>query len=283
MHATGTIQINATGGSGNYKYKANGPITINYTTNSLLTGVPAGRYLITVKDINTNCIYNQDSVTVTGNYLAPNFTMVSTDVTCINGNNGTITVSGQTNGRSPFSYKIIAPSASGVGTVSIPGIFTGLISGNYLIQLSDSCGAIQTRSITIENYSWIINTHTVTKIGCDTISVTFNLTDNKGNATPSTVFNGFLYGASVTAGDTTWFTTNTFKYYKAKKRSVKLFVKDPCGNIKSVIWTDTAIPDVNSTVSISNKACSTFTATITGKVNLTVTEYCIYNNSNALI
>jgi hypothetical protein len=36
--ATGTIKINATGGSGNYQYKANGPITINYTTNSLLTG-----------------------------------------------------------------------------------------------------------------------------------------------------------------------------------------------------------------------------------------------------
>jgi hypothetical protein len=281
--STGAIQINATGGSGNYNYKANGPVTINYTTNSLLTGIPPGNYLITVKDINTNCIYNQDSVTVTGSYLAPNFTMTATGVTCINGNNGTITVSGQTNGRAPFSYKIIAPSASGVGIISTPGNFSGLISGSYLIQMSDSCGAIQTRSIIIDNYSWIINTHTVTKIGCDTIAVTFNLTDNRGNATPSTVFNGFLYGASVTAGDTSWFTTNTFKYYKAKKRSVKLFVKDPCGNIKSVIWTDTAIPGVNSTVSISNKICSTFTATITGKVNLTGASYCIYNSSNVLV
>ncbi|WP_462255223.1 T9SS type A sorting domain-containing protein [Ferruginibacter sp.] len=281
--STGTIQINATGGSGNYNYKANGPITINYTTNSLLTGMLPGRYLITVKDINTNCIYNQDSVTVTGNYLAPNFTMVATGVTCINGNNGIISVSGQTNGRSPFTYKIIAPSASGVGTISTAGNFTGLLSGSYLIQMSDSCGAIQTRSIIIENYSWIINTYTVTKIGCDTISVTFNLTDSKGNATPNAVFNGFLYGASVTTGDTSWFTTNTFKYYKAKKRSVKLFIKDPCGNIKSAVWTDTAIPGVSSTVSISNKVCSTFTATITGKVNLTGASYCIYDNSNVLV
>jgi hypothetical protein len=281
--STGTIQINATGGSGNYNYKANGPITINYTTNSLLTGMPPGRYLITVKDINTNCIYNQDSVTVTGNYLAPNFTMTATGVTCIDGNNGTISVSGQTNGRAPFSYKIIAPSASAVGTISTAGNFTGLLSGSYLVQMSDSCGAIQTRSIIIDNYSWIINTNSVTKIGCDTIAVTFNLTDNRGNATPSSVFNGFLYGASVTTGDTTWFTTNTFKYYKAKKRSVKLFVKDPCGNIKSAVWTDTAIPSVISTVSISNKVCSTFTATITGKVNLTGASYCIYDNSNILL
>jgi hypothetical protein len=209
--------------------------------------------------------------------------MVATSVTCTNGNNGTITVSGETNGRSPFSYKIIAPSASGVGTVSIPGIFTALISGNYLIQLSDSCGAIQTRSIILDNYSWVINNHTASKIGCDTIKVTFNLTDSKGNATPSSVFNGFLYGASIIAGDTTWFSTNTFKYYKAKKRTVKLFVKDPCGNIQSVTWTDTAIPGVNATVSISNQACSAFTAKITGQNNLTAPDYCIYNSSNVLI
>lgn len=281
--ATGKIQINASGGSGNYQYKASGPVNTNYTSSSLITGLSAGRYLITIKDIVTNCIYDNDSVTVTGNYWAPTFSMVSTDVTCINGNDGTITVTGQDFGRSPFSYTIIAPSASGVGTVSIPGIFTGLISGSYFIQLRDSCGAIQTRSAVIQNYDWLIDNYTVTKIGCDSISVTIKLRDSKGNITPNPVFNGFLYGASATVGDTTWFATNTFRYFKGHKHVVKLFVKDICGNIKSVEWKDTSIPNVDASVSISNKACSTFTAKVTGQVNLTSPTYCIYNSSNVLI
>ena len=281
--ATGTIQINATGGSGNYQYKATGPVNTNYTSSSLITGLMPGRYLVTIKDVVTNCIYDNDSVSVPGNYLAPTFTMASTDVTCINGNNGTITVTSQNFGRAPFFYTIIAPSASGVGTVSIPGIFTGLISGSYLIQLRDSCGAIQTRSAVIQNYDWWINTYAVTKVGCDSISVTINLKDIKGNVTPGNVFNGFSYGASTTPGDTTWFTTSTFRYYKGNKHVVKLFVKDICGNIKSVVWTDTSIPRVDASVSITNKACSTFTATITGQVNLTAPSYCIYNSSNVLL
>ncbi|GAB2823308.1 hypothetical protein [Ferruginibacter profundus] len=281
--ATGTVQINATGGSGTYQYKASGPVLTNYTSSSLITGLSAGRYLITVKDVVTNCVYDQDSVTIDGDYVAPNFTMVSTDVTCINGSDGTITVTSQTFGRAPFSYKIIAPSASGVGTVSTAGVFTGLTSGSYLIQLSDSCGALQTRNVTILNYDWWINNYTVTKIGCDSISVTINLKDSRGNVTPSTVFNGFLYGASITPGDTTWFSSNTFKYYIANKHTVQLFVKDNCGNIKSVVWKDTAVPKVDAAITITNKACSTFTATVTGQLNLTNPQYCIYDNLHTLI
>lgn len=282
--ATGTVQINARGGSGNYQYKVSGPVSIAYTSSSLISGLLPGRYLVTVKDIVTNCEYAKDSITIDGDYVAPSFSMVATDVTCINGKDGTITVTSQQYGRAPFSYKIIAPSASGVGTVSIPGVFTGLASGNYFIQLSDSCGAIQTRNISIQNYDWVINKYTVTKITCDSIAVTIKLKDIRGNVTPSPVFNGFLYGASVTPGDTTWFTTNSFHYYVGTKNVVKLFVKDLCGNIKSVTWTGSpAVPSVSPIVTMSNMACSTFTATITGQINLTNPVYCIYTTNNTLL
>ena len=282
--ATGNVVINAIGGSGNYQYKATGPVSTPFTSSNLISGLSPGRYLITVKDIITNCEYAQDSVTIDGDYTPPSFTMVSTDVTCFNGNDGTITVTSQQYGRAPFSYKIIAPSASGVGTVSIPGIFTGLINGNYFIQLSDSCGAIQTRNISIQNYDWIINNYTVTKITCDSIAVTINLRDIKGNVTPNPIFNGFLYGASVTPGDTTWFTTNSFNYYVGNKDVVKLFVKDLCGNIKSVVWSGLSeVPSVSPVIAMSNMACSTFTATVTGQINLTNPLYCIYDNSAVLI
>jgi len=281
--ATGAIQVNASGGSGNYQYKVSGPLSTNYTSFNVITGLSAGTYLVTILDISTNCIYNQDSVTVPGDYTTPTFSMLSTNVTCMHGNDGTITVTGASFGRAPFSYQIVAPSASGIGTVSAAGNFTGLISGDYSIQLTDSCGGIQTRLITLTDYNWIINNYNVTKIGCDSIDVTINLKDVYGNVTPNAIFNGFMYGASVTAGDTTWFTTNSFRYYKGNSHRVTLFVKDPCGNIKSVVWTDNAVPSLNANVTISNKACSTFTASVTGQSNLTSPTFCIYDANDILL
>jgi hypothetical protein len=282
--ATGMVQINASGGSGNYQYKVTGPVSTPYTSSSLISGLSPGRYLVTVKDIFTNCEYAKDSITIDGDYIVPTFTMVATDVTCINGTDGTITVTNQQYGRAPFSYKIIAPSASGVGTVSIPGIFTGLTPGNYFIQLSDSCGAIQTRNISIQNYDWIINSYSVTKITCDSIAVTIKLKDIKGNVTPNPIFNGFLYGASKAPGDTTWYTTNIFTYCIGNLNSVKLFAKDKCGNIKSVTWTGTtAVPSVSPIVAMSDMTCLTFTATITGQINLTNPLYCIYDSTGTLL
>jgi hypothetical protein len=277
--ATGTIQIFATGGSGNYQYKASGPVNINYTSSAVLTGLSAGKYLVTVLDLTSNCVYNKDSVTITGNYLTPNFTMVPTGVTCINGNDGKITVTGQTNGRAPIFYKIIAPSASAVGTISASGSFTGLLSGNYLVQLRDSCGGIQTRSITVDNYDWIINSNVVSKVGCDSINVTLTLKDSKNNLTPHPIFNGFTYGASKATGDTTWYTTNTFRYYNGPAHVVKLFVKDFCGNIKSVNWTE-PVPSVNNAVAISNVACSTFSIRIRSQTNLTSPIFCIFDKND---
>jgi SprB repeat len=281
--ATGSVQINVSGGSGTYEYKAVGPVVTNYTSSSLITGLSAGRYLIIIRDVINNCVYDKDSITIAGNYLAPNFTMVSNDVTCINGNDGTITVTSQSFGRGPFSYKIIAPSASGVGTVSATGVFTGLIPGNYLIQLTDSCGAIQTRGDVIQNYDWVIKNYTVTKISCDSIAVTMILRDSRGKETPDAVFKDFMYGASVNPGDTTWYSTNSFTYYTGNKHTVKLFAKDKCGNIKLVSWTDTAIPKVGAVVLITDKTCADFTATITGQVNLTNPEYCIYDAAQTLL
>ncbi|MBS1509976.1 MAG: T9SS type A sorting domain-containing protein [Bacteroidetes bacterium] len=276
--ATGTVLINATGGSGNYIYKVTGPVVTPFTSSNLITGLSAGRYLVTIRDIVTGCEYAQDSVTVTGNYQAPNFTMTETDVTCINGTDGTITVSSEQYGRAPFSYQIIAPSTSGIGTVSVPGVFTGLPPGNYFIQLSDSCGAIQTRNIAIQNYDWFINSYTVTRTTCDSVFVTIKLKDIKGKVTPDSVFNGFMYGASTTPGDTTWYSTNTFTYYVGNKTQVKLFVKDRCGNVKSVVWTGSnLIPSVSPVIAISDTTCTTFTATVTGQINLTNPTFCIYD------
>jgi hypothetical protein len=43
------------------------------------------------------------------------------------------------------------------------------------------------------------------------------------------------------------------------------------------------VPSVGASVSISNKTCTTFTASITGQTNINSASYCIYNSANALL
>ncbi|MFN8252158.1 MAG: hypothetical protein U0V75_09770 [Ferruginibacter sp.] len=280
--STGIVQINASGGSGNYLYRVVGPVTTNFSTSNNITGLPAGRYLAVVKDLTGNCIYQQDSVTVPGNYLAASFLMRKTDVTCINGSDGTITAYNLLNGRAPFMYTIVTPSASNIGMQNSTGAFTGLLYGNYTIRLTDSCGGIQTRSMTIDNYDWWIDSGRVTR-NCDSALAYIKLKDSRGVTTPNTVFNLFTYAVVRAPGDTVWSNSGTFSFYIGNKRSVTLLAKDKCGNIKKLVWTDNNKPAVNATVSISNLACSTFTATVTGMVNLTRPQICIYNAAGILM
>lgn len=282
--ATGSIEITTTGGSGTYNYKVVGPVNTPYSSANIISGLPAGNYQVTVRDVNNNCTRNPDWVTVPGTYDDPRFQLQVTDVTCTNGANGMISVSNLEYGRAPFTYTIIAPSASGVGTVNSTGVFNGLTSGSYLIQLKDSCGGIQTRLAKIKNYTWVFQTGTVTKFTCDSATALITLKDMNENLNTSGLgFSNFSYGVSRVPGDTLWFNTNNFRFFLGKRRSVFLLAKDNCGNIKSLVWNTPNPPAVASAVTISNLTCANFRARITGQANLTNPQYCIYNSSNVLV
>jgi len=275
------MTIDATGGSGNYNYKVTGPVNTTYTSSNIITGLQAGTYSVSVKDIVSGCVTQVDNVIVTGSYADPRFSLTKTDVVCMNANDGSISVTGLSNGRSPFTYTIIAPSAMGVGTTNSTGNFNNLIGGDYLIQLKDSCGGIQTRAITILNYTWWIETATVTRSGCSNGNVAITLKDSRGNLnTSGSTFNGYTYGYIDVNGDTTWGSSRTFTIDISAMKNVTLVAKDNCGHVLKTIWTDTYIPAVAASVTISAKTCSGFTATVTGQANLTSPQYCIYDASN---
>lgn len=282
--STGSITVAATGGSGNYNYKVTGALTTPFTSSSIITGLKPGSYTVIVKDVATGCVTQQANVVVTGSYSDPRFQLTKTDVTCV-GNNGTISRSNLQYGLAPFSFSIIAPSPSGVGTANTTGNFSNLPAGEYFVQLQDSCGGQQVRRITIENYSWWFDGVTVTKAGCDSADAVINLRDSRGSVnTSGAAFTGYSYGIVKTAGDTVWHTSNTFRFYLGKKRSTVIVAKDNCGNIHTTVWNQppNTRPVVN-TVSLTSYACSTFAATITGQQNLTAPEYCLYNSSNTLV
>ncbi len=278
--ATGTISVTASGGSGNYNYKAVGPVSTTFTSSSVISGLPAGTYAVTVKDIGNNCEVTETSVVVPGSYSDPRFGLTSTDVTCTNGTDGTISVTGLTNGRSPFTYTIVAPSTSNIGMSNNTGSFTGLPAGTYSVQLRDSCGGMQTRIAGILNYTWTISA-AITKVGCDTVNVVVTATDNKGRTNASgSYFNGFKYGVIRGAGDTVWSTNRTFRVSKETRRTLQVVAVDHCGTYSYFSWVDNARPGIGSTVAVSDRACNTFTATVGSKSNLSKPQFCIINSAN---
>ncbi|MEP6747700.1 MAG: hypothetical protein ABJB86_08240 [Bacteroidota bacterium] len=282
--ATGTITVTVTNGSGNYNYSVTGGAYSSSTSSNIIDGLQAGVYSVKAKDITSGCTVQQDNIIVGGNYQDPRFNLAGTDVSCLNAANGSISVSNLQYGTSPFTFTIVSPSTSAIGTSNSTGVFNNLAAGDYYVRLTDSCGGIQTRVITIANYTWIPTVSAAVKAGCDSVDITFSASDNKGNTNSSgTVFNGFLYGATITPGDTVWSSNRTFRFYKGNHRSASLVVKDGCGNNQYLTYTDNVIPNVNASVSISNNVCSGFTASVTGQQNLTSPQYCLYDNSNVLI
>lgn len=281
--ATGSITVNVSGGSGNYNYKAIGPVTTPVTSSNVITGLAPGYYSVLVTDLTTGCSKQIDSIYVDGSYSDPRFQLTKTDASCA-GNDGTISVMNQQFGRSPFTYTIIAPSPSNIGATNSTGNFSGLIPGEYVVQLQDSCGGIQVRRITLENYSWWFDSVSVVRNGCSMADVFIRIRDNKGNVnTSGSAFSGFVYGYIDQNGDTTWGGTYTFSVSLGTKRELGLVVRDNCGNIHSTVWylPNNLKPSLG-TPALSNLACSTFTASVSGQ-NLTNPNFCLFNNSGTQV
>src|SRR6218665_822498 len=265
--STGSITITPSGGSGNYSYKILAPAPLPITSSSVITGLAPGAYTVQTKDMETGCILVKENIVVAGSYSDPRFSLAKTNLTCIGGTNGTISVTDLQSGRDPFTFRIISPSPAGIGTSNSIGSFNSLPAGDYYIQLLDSCGGVQTRVVAIQDFNWSITASSVVRQSCNTVSVALTLTDNFGNTNQSgTAFNGFSYGVVNSPGDTTWQAGSNFTVTQAPLRSLKIVVKDRCGVVKSANWQNTA-PSVDANVTITNTVCSTFNVKITNAQN----------------
>ena len=278
--ATGAIKVTPTGGSGSYKYKTIGPVNSNFTTSDSITGLSAGTYSVVINDIVTNCTFTQNNIIVSGTYEDPRFTLNEVDVSCDNGNNGSISVDNVQGGRGPFAYTIVAPSTYGLGTSNSTGVFTNLTSGNYSIQMTDSCGGIQTRQITVNNYSWWISSYVFNKVSCDSATGFIVALDSKGNVSNAGGIPGFTYGAVRQPGDTVWSSSANFSLYVGSLSNFEIIVKDNCGKIKKGNVSIFLSPSLGANVTIYGITCDRFSAKLTGITNFFNADFCLYNNNN---
>ena len=280
--ATGSIKVFTSGGSGSYKFKTLTPINSNYTTSDSLTGLSAGPYTVIVTDIVTNCSFTQNGIIVPGSYQDPRFALTKVDVTCDGANNGIIQVTGLKFGTAPFLFTIVAPSAMNVGTKSNIGLFKNLAPGDYTVRLADSCGGIQTRQITINNYKWWIDSYNFNKTICDSATGFIKVIDSKGNISTVGGIPGFTYGVVRQPGDTIWSNNSNFKFDLTGQTNFQIVVEDNCGTIRTAPSSLLIIPTINAIV-LSSKNCNSFTATVKGTGNFFNPDYCLYDNNNVLI
>ncbi|MEO9890947.1 SprB repeat-containing protein, partial [Aurantibacter sp.] len=134
-NGSATIAASVTsGGTAPFEYSTNG---VNFQTSSDFTGLGAGDYTITVKDVN-GCTSTVDQTVTSGSNLS-DLTFLTSNVDCATGATDVqIIVQG---GTAPFTYKTTAPTA-----LTAPGdTFNGLTPNTYTFEVEgdDGCKIVR--------------------------------------------------------------------------------------------------------------------------------------------
>jgi large repetitive protein len=156
-NATGSIEILATGGNGNYQYRLNGGV---WQVENIFHGITAGNYLVEVTD-QLGCMVNENAgITEPDVFTFEN--IKSNDETCFGANDGNIEIIVE-GGTAPYIYSI----DNGV-TFHDNNYFGSLAPGEYAVVSEDSAGCSFYYPILIEAaIEIIIDQFVVSAISCN--------------------------------------------------------------------------------------------------------------------
>ncbi len=200
--ASPNAEITITGlvGSGSYTYEIVG---VEAAANSQVAGTPLGlpttiwtqaniksEYKIIITDVNTTCsvsksVFVQDKIQPVVDHSQ------GTDVTCSGADNGSISITAQDNGITPFTFAITAPlpiaatTSNGLTATfdNLQGSVTGI---TYTISITGANGCVTNKTITIKEPSPVtIDQIDMIQFGCATGN-----TPNKASITVATVSGG---------------------------------------------------------------------------------------------
>ena len=152
--ADGSISVTATGGTAPYQYSLDGT---NFQTENVFSGLDAGDFIVTVKDINS-CTVTKDITLLKPNEVTTTATVVS--ASCVGSMNGSITID-VTNGVAPLSFSL------NDGIAQSSNVFDQLDPGTYSVTVSDASGCGPTITDIVVGANVVIEPiTTVTNVAC---------------------------------------------------------------------------------------------------------------------
>jgi gliding motility-associated-like protein len=134
----GSITVTAAGGTGALSYSLNGGPA---QSSNVFNNLPSGNYTIVVSDIN-GCSATTNAVVITNPPLLTATAQGSSQVSCYNATDGSITVTAA-GGTGALSYSLNG------GPAQSSNVFNNLPSGNYTIVVSDINGCSATTNAVI--------------------------------------------------------------------------------------------------------------------------------------
>lgn len=274
---TGSVSIDATGGTGLLNYSLNGGTQQSSNT---FNNLPAGVYAVLVTDAN-GCTVTSNVVLTEPSPLVLDSSTVST---LCSASNGSITITA--NGAVP-AYQF---SLNG-GAFQAANIYSGLPSGNYTVTVADANGCTADINIIVnDNPAPVISNATVIDAPCfesDAGSIDVTITGglapityslNGGVAQPNGFFPGLIagnYTIVITDANACTTTANYTITEPAEITMSSVVTPSTCGNANGSIvinangGTGTLTYSINSGVP---QPGNTFSNLISGNYNLTITD-----------
>ncbi|MBL7747998.1 MAG: hypothetical protein JNM19_11255, partial [Chitinophagaceae bacterium] len=235
-NVNGTITATGTGGIAPLQYSIDG---INFQIGNIFTGLAAGTYSVTVKDV-TGCT-NIAAVTV-GTSNAPALTATSTTSVC-NASTGTITAAAS-GGTPAYQYSINGT------TFQASNLFSGLAPGNYVVYVRDAGGCITTFPVAVFATAGPAITAIATQTAC-----------NVNNGTITATGTGGTPPLQYSIDGTNYFASNVFTGLSTGIYTV--YVKDVNGCFRTTTVTITNVAGLTLAGSSLSSTCSGSTGTIT--------------------
>ena len=240
---TGSVNASASGGNAPYNYSLNGGA---FQAGSGFTGLAAGNYSVTVRDVN-NCTATQVVTITQPTPLSISFNTIPNSCA---GSVGSVTLN-VSGGTPAYSYS--------VNSVASGPTATGLASGVQNAQVSDANGCIITGTFTIGNITGPASgSVTSTNANCGNANGSATVTTVSGGATPYQYsFNGSPFSSNNFAGG---LTAGSHSVVVLDANSCTLTINFTVGNTGSPV----ATIGTQSNVSCFNGTNGSFTVNTSG-------------------
>ncbi|WP_431243724.1 T9SS type A sorting domain-containing protein [Flavobacterium sp. P21] len=207
------IVASATGGTAPYTYSING---VTFQSSNVFSNLTDGIYSITVKDTNgAQAITNNITITPIS---FPTLTFTQTNVSCSQGNDGTVIVSAA-GGKAPYVYSING------GAFQSSNIFSNLAPGVYDIRIRDANGCL--------NSSYVVITEPTAITSTVSVKNSTTVADNDGQITVVAMggVSPYVYALTDSSGLPAVSFQNSYTFDGLKSGSYGVQVKDANGCI----------------------------------------------------